>query len=344
VATTDAVRRLIVSLLPPGAADLYDLDNSDADVYRLLDGIATFIRANVSDLLDVLRDEVNPATATDKIADWETALGLTQTALAQQGASAITLRRQQVVARLREFGASSIPNIRAALQPLMQYGPAATIEIVECDRSALSTEHTYTFGTGAIPAGGTLSKSVVVPDDAMVSLSGVTLNITLTHPVPTDLTINVTAPDATGFVYTLADYHIDSSASATAYVLRKPDATGTTSIAGTWSLLISDGGIDGGTLDACTVTVEGIGRDSLRNDGLGAAQFDWGVIVDETKVDSAVSPWTMDYGAIDAVIQRWNPAHCIGNVIRVYDGSDEAIPDDATEIPTNAIPDQCIPG
>lgn len=337
MAATADIRRLVLALFPPGADSVYDYDNTDSDIYKLLDAMAEAARVNISDVLDILIAEAVPITATEVLTEWETLFNLSPSSSA--GA---TVRRDAVLARIREFGASTFPNIRAALQPLLQYAAAdLPITIMETDRSDLTTAHTYTLATGAIPGGGSFAATYTVGDVGRVSRGGVTLNVTLTGDLD-DFTITITAPDASVDTIVPSAYGATGAVVAQALVFRVA-AGASAAVNGLWTVTITDGGAGGGTVHAASLFVEGIGRTAAGLfDGLGAAQFEWGPLVDPAKIGT-----TVDYVQVNGVVQRWNPAHCIGSVIRgttLAGANNQAVPDDTSEPWTNAIPNQCFPG
>jgi len=53
-------------------------------------------------------------------------------------------RRRAVISRLREYGPPTIPMIQSVLAPLFDYSDPADVVVLECDRAALRTAHTYT--------------------------------------------------------------------------------------------------------------------------------------------------------------------------------------------------------
>src|SRR5574337_198263 len=130
-------RAALKSLFPPGDEDLYAWDNPQSYVARELESIATAVRLKGTDAADQLRQEIRPQTATEKLADWERIFGLSQSRTAIYGT--LDGRRSQVVARWRESGASTVPNIIAALAAVLGYQP----QVLEHARAAMTAAHTY---------------------------------------------------------------------------------------------------------------------------------------------------------------------------------------------------------
>src|SRR5688572_27122784 len=128
----EEVRSWLVSLLPPGVRDHYDLDHRASDVSRFFDALADAAKLFGPDVVDRLRDEVVPHRATEKLVDWEEALALTST-LASGGAS-LGARRAAILGRLRESGSYTLPNIQAIVGPLLGYLDPTQLSVVETDR------------------------------------------------------------------------------------------------------------------------------------------------------------------------------------------------------------------
>lgn len=114
-------------------------------------------------------------------------------------------------------------------------------------------------------------------------------------------------------------------------------------VAGTWTLLVTTAS----TVRAygAGLFVEGRGRvvgwDGTWYQGLSGAKFQWGVMVEDSKLGSG---YNLD--AARLAIQRITYARSIGNILRrsvgagaLPAGQFAAVPDDE-----NTIPDQCIPG
>lgn len=322
--TAAEVRELLISLLPPGATDLYDLGSPTSNVSLLFDALADSHKIG-TDLVDTTRTETFPATATSAglLAQWEKALGLTGSNTALTGTDAA--RQQQVVSTFRQYGAATLSDIRAVLEPLLGYQGAdiGTLEIIETDRAALTEQHIYGDETVTISASSTSGAIIPVPDDGKVADMGAQVLLTVTHGSVEDLVVTLTGPDSTSYQWGLGS----GAVTAKAYVLRSPSFAGAT-IFGTWTLSISNGGTNTGTATHCGIFVEGIGRDSAGFDGQGAAQFYWVFVVDGAKTHSP------DLAAALAAAQRISPAHA-------------APPSYVTAAPVpstdSAIPMRCIP-
>lgn len=77
------VRQILLQLWPPGR--LYDWSTPTSHVSRYLDALAEAVRTFGYDVVDRLRRELNPATAVEKLPDWEDALGLAGSYTARNG-------------------------------------------------------------------------------------------------------------------------------------------------------------------------------------------------------------------------------------------------------------------
>src|SRR5687767_8168452 len=95
--TTADVRQLLVSLWPDG--QLYDWFNPSASIYQFLDAVAEVTKSFGYELLERLRRELDLAGCTDKLPDWEAALGLAATPVALSGDA--PARRASILSRLR---------------------------------------------------------------------------------------------------------------------------------------------------------------------------------------------------------------------------------------------------
>ena len=331
--TVAQVKAWLISLFPPGADNMYSRAEGDGGTGDYLGAIADGVQANGTDLITTLRTEINPSSAVGKLPEWEDTLGLSSTTVAQSGTTAD--RQAQVVARLRAWGASTLDNIRAAVQPFFQYVDSSLIQIIECDRSALTTLHTYAFSSGVIPAGGTLDTYAVVTDGVRVSGGGAHVWAVITHAAIQQL--RVTLYDAgTATFWTLATPGDLGTGAAVAQTFEffVKDTEGETSLAGSWLLSVQDTGATAGTLDAGSqLFIEGIGRDPLDPfgpvQGLGYEQFLFAVVFDPSL--SNVS--TPNLAAARLALRKVTPAHCQGYIVQVMSGGGLcAIVDDAAAL------------
>lgn len=420
----DEVREGLIDLLPPGSRDWMDLDPG-GDWFIFYEAEAAALKKWAYDLSDTLRAELDPSGAFQKVPDWENALRLIRTRTALVGS--LPARRAQVVSRLRESGASTRPNLRSIVGPLLGYADPTQVTILEVARAALATANTYSdLVGGAIPGPGTFTTHVNTFDDgAGVSRAGVQLTLDLTTTHLEQISVVVTGPPP---VHNLAnpgpvqhgtatftagsaevvgigtffrsifapgmqisptvgstwltiksiqdDTHLilaanSPSSGTTVFYSRLAQAVltwaapipgqpsgaligkillyanaGTPAVGnpvacqllGQWTIAVSSSAA-AGTVNSAALFVEGVGRDSAGNDGLGAEIFDWGVLIDRS-LEGVVNP--SDHDGVKAAMARFAQAHSLGNQsliqISTIAGGVGAVPDD-----TYAIPDACIP-
>jgi hypothetical protein len=321
--TIDDARRYLLSLLPPGAEQLYDLIPL-GDVFLLFDALGEVFKTYAFDLLNTLRQELFPSSAVQKLPDWETPLGIAKQAPALFGA--IAQRQAAVVAKLRESGPCCDPVVQSIMGPLLGYFPTTPVQIVKTDRSALRLAHTYGFAQDVtLPAGQTTSLSIVVNDGGKVSKAGAQLNLVFSTADLRSYAVTLTAPDGKAKTWT-------GGWSTTPVTLFAPELAGS-KIQGAWTLSIINGSAAPSTLFAGGVLfVEGIGP----NQRTGGAVFEWGVYADPAHVGESGTP--MDVPSILETLARIkhsvSPASLLLSV--------NPYPDTASG-PNSAIPDMCIP-
>ena len=336
----------LVQGLPPGLSDSWDLqpNPADPDFYEELYALAQGVKWAVTDRIERLRAERNPATAVEKLEDYELALGLLQTRTGQFGT--IAQRQGQVVGRFRESGGLTKFAIRTVMQSYLRYADPADILVIEADRAATKAVHTYAF-TAPLVLTGVTNLTVNVPDDSYVSDGGVQLRIGVeTIGAPTAPVIEITGPDGFKHRWDIAYYEslgvvvgantvFDLELRAQDFAPRLADDGYTwvrRRINGTWTLTLRN--LD--KLNFAGLFVEGVGRNSAGQDGRGYALFEWGVLAETAKLGAGADL----LGAAEAV-RRMDHCHLNGHLL--LDGHDitslAAIPDDP-----NAIPDEGIPG
>lgn len=335
--TQAELKQLLVSLLPAGSEDLYDLDNS-ANLGRTLNALAGTLKEVVADRVDQLKLEVNPSTIVEDVPDWEDACGLSATDLARFGT--LEQRRNAVLSVLREHGSFSIPDLQAGLAPYLLYTDPSAIEIIETDRAALRTAHTYSDSTPlVVGALSTASRRLNVLDDPRVSPAGAQVSINLTGNLA-ELRFTLTAPDGTQRLWPVR-FLGDGAVTGQIYTLYAPELAGV-AIRGNWTLSLTTGA-SGATLNSWSLFVEGLGVNltgpppyppGRNGEGLGAAMFQFLVMVDPTLLGTGY-----DLGGAYRAIQRLKPAHVLGNYgLKSQYGDNCAIPDDP-----QTLPDRCLP-
>jgi len=306
---------MLLSLLPDGYDRWFDLTPPDprvpsstgSDAWRILDGAAEQLALRAVSPAEKAQLDANPLTATAVgVAAWEWALGLTLTAAGKT----LAQRQARVVARLREYGAPTLANIQAALAAILGYVPP----ILETSRGALMVINTQAVPglPITVPARGVGLVNFNLVDNAPASMAGARLWVTITHPHVEELTVSLISPGSAAS----AQWEVPGSGAVVShgYIFESP-AFGGHAIEGSWQLQVRDtGGASPGTALVASILVEGIGRDpSTGADGLGAAIFDWSVLVDESLVNLA----TYDRTTAREVVARWNPAFARGQLVVV---------------------------
>lgn len=337
--TREEIRRLLISLLPDGSEDLYAL-GTDSYIGGTINALAGVFKETLTDRLDQLRLEVNPSTVEESIPDWEGATGLTHSVLALFGTDA--QRRNAILSILREHGAFSLDDIRAAVQPYLNYADPSQIEIVEPDRAAQQAAHTYadaTPYTATFPF-NSASRSILVADDPRVSPAGAIVNLNLTGLLD-EVRFRLTAPD--GYVKNwLPGFLGSGSVTTETFTLFAPEMAGRR-ILGPWTLTVTAGGTTDATIHSWNIFVEGLGVNydaatppNRIGEGLGAALFEFLVIA-----DPALLGTVYDIEGAFKAIQRVKPAHVLGSIVvknTVMGGGLLAIPDKPTTLPSRSIP------
>lgn len=328
----DEAKQLLVSLLPPGSDQLYELANT-AVIGGTLYGLAGALKDVLLDRVEQLHLELNPSTMTEKIPDWEAACGLTSTPIARFGT--IAQRRNAVIAVLRTSGSFSLDDIRAIVQPYFLYADPSQIQIVETDRAALRTMHTYSYTTPeTIPLGSTQTLGVLVADNPMVSPAGAHLVMNLDGYVG-DVTLTLIGPD--GFQVSFPPGTLPPrSVMGQAYDLVALGFAGR-AIRGLWQLRVRTQS-SFLTFNSWGVFVEGLGNiydtavpPHKVGEGLGSAMFQFAVVADPALLGTGY-----DLQGAQRSLSRWKSAHTVG-VIGLA-AMTYAIPDTPSATPDAAIP------
>lgn len=320
--SSDQVLDLIIQLLPVGAARLYGLRRKAGDPFSFYAAIADSLKAFWYDGIAILRQEINPATTAYKLGEWEAALGLSQTPIALAGNA--TLRRLQIISKLREQGAFTVANIQSILGPLLGYANPSQLKIIEANRAALTTLHTYTpWPTGVILSANTsTTKSIWVADDGSVSDGGILLSFTILCNNPELVSVTLTNPDGRiGSAVPIAGGSGAQKLQTFTWSAGTLPAVGLTAyqaqlraagffdgmyITGNWTVTVSTGAQSGGATVAINpfgLFVEGGGvRDAAGNSGLGEQTHDW-IVQYDASLGSAPN-----FAAVRAAISRISPA------------------------------------
>mgnify|MGYP000033996474 FL=1 len=320
---------------PPGTRDWLDFADPDGPGPLIQALGATLYDTDVKPT-DQLRKEVNPSTCQGGQAEWERTLGLTGTDTSRFGD--VLARRAQIMSRLRESGATTVPLIQSVIAPLLDYADPSQLVVREVSRSFLRSAHSY-FAVGPLAIGlTTVQLQFLVRDTAAVSKSGAQVDLNLTHPVLQDVRVSLTAPDGRFIQKGFVEPRLGEGSVNGFVRIYFPEMAGAV-VAGLWTLQIT--ALTPGTVASAILFVEGFGRDASGADGLSAAKFHWAVIA-----EPALMGPRADRAAAAAAIRRINYATRVGVLAYRSSGAGAlpagqlaAIPDDP-----GAIPDACIPG
>jgi len=329
-------KRLLISLLPAGSEDLYALDNTDF-IGGVLYSLAGVVKDYGTDRMEALVSELNPASIEENLSAWEQATGLSKTKVALYGT--VEQRKQAVIAVLRMRGAFALSDIRAILQPYFLYADPTQIEILESDRAAQRTAHTYPgIALGPSPV---VRGTVSVADDPRVSPAGAILTFALTTTRLDALVLTVSGPGGY-FAQRVAGFFDTEATSVVGqtYRVNLPEFAGQT-INGTWTVEWFSSALVNVTILSWSLFVEGLGMNyagsppTPNGEGLGAAQFDFVVVADPALLGTGY-----DLDGAQRALTRWKPAHTAGGVTELSAalGTVCAIPDTTNAIPDNAIP------
>ena len=317
-------------------ADVVDFGTDPGTPGAHLGAIAEVIKACGTDVVDGLSAEINPLTCSENLPRWER--------LFRIPASSATLqqRRLRVLSRWREVGSTVTKGlVQAVLAPLLDYSNAADLVVIEADREALRELHTYEW---AGSKSFNFTPAVIswrVYDDANVSHAGAQVDLTLTHSDISKIAMTLTAPG--GQTATVGVGKLGrGSASGDTFRAYFPSLAGVPvgGVLGLWSLSI--GAISGtGTITAADLFVEGVGRDSTRRDGRGAAIWHWGVMVEDSKLGP-----NADLVAAREALRRISYACRFPALLRRSVGSGALPAGDFAAIPgdLNSIPGASLPG
>lgn len=339
----EEVADLVKQLYPPGT--FYDWESRFADPYKWLLGLGDLFLERAFNVVSALWREVSPATAIDKIPDWEAALGLKSTYAAQRGAT--EQRRNGVLAKLRESGAFTIRNAAAVLALALGYETGVDPLIYETDRAALRSLHTYwswsmeaediwgnprlvkpTDGSNTwvdvFATGGSWCQWTWPADGGKVTTSGLVLDVRLasgsSSATPIDVRLSCGTYSKTWTLTLL-------STSQIVYRLYAPTEFLGAPVAGRWILEMRDSVTDTREVSifAAQLFVEGMA------DGLADPTVEWGAFADPLLMGGSGVP--AQPLLAEASIQRLQHSHTSGALL--YGAP--AYPD------SDAVPDGCLP-
>lgn len=330
--TVADVKEELIGAYPPDIGDFLDWEDIPGDIAEA--EAAAILEHAIKDV-EKLRLEANPLTVTQDLPEWEQVTGQTESRLARSGT--VAQRRAQIISRLRERGATTVDMIRRVVQPFLNYADPSQIVVSEASRAELRAKHTRHNVIPQILNAAPKSVAWKVRDDAKVSKAGAQVDLTMHIPNLAHLVVQLSGPD--GIPHTIIGPGVGGVA-GTGVRLYFPACAGE-NIYGTWGILISLTNGDSGGLTEAELFVEGLGRDFKGNDGLGAAKFQWGVIVEDAKLGAG-----FDLRGAFSSIKRINYATRAGHIIRRSNGIGKLPPGQFAALPDdpNTIPDECIPG
>lgn len=323
--SVDDVRRQVIRGFPRGVERVYDLA-AGGDYYKYFQAWAQVLKTYAYDLADLLRLEVTPYLSRYKLPEWEQVFGLTTSRTTRAGT--FPQRQQQVLGSWRAAAGQppTAENISAVVGALLGYFPTTPAQTVECLRSDLNVENTYTTlvpFTVADTATGTDTVSEPV-DGGAVSQAGARLILEFVSGSGAYV-VTLTAPDATA-----KTWDVDVPSGTAMLILFGAEFAGKV-LQGPWTLQIHN--VSGSSVTVLwSVLVEGIARDQET----GGAIFDWGVYADPAHLAESGVP--ADFAAARLAIQKLAYAHTVGNLLQ----SLVPLPD-VDEGASSAIPDECIP-
>lgn len=328
------VKTILIGSFPPGVESIVDWEDHPGNH---IGAIAETIAGELLPSVDELALEVNPITCVKNQARWERDLSITSPR------NTVALRRAVILSRLREIGSVvTIPLVQSVIAPLLDMQDASALVVIESDRDALRTEHTYVW-SGSQAINSTPSNvSIHVADDAAVSYAGAQLDIKLTCADLSLLSVSLTSPDAV--TVTVAAGNIGRGTVTAQWIrvyfptIAGADVGGV--FGGNWTvtLTLASGS---GTVTDLGLFVEGLGRDSTKHDGLGAAIYHWGVMVEESKIGA-----NADLIAARQALQRIHYACRPVSLLCRSVGPGALAAGDYATIPgdPNSLPNASIPG
>jgi len=332
--TEAEVKKLLISCLPPGSGEAggYAIGETQ-NIGKMLSALAGVMKTYGTDIIDRLPDEFCPLTCTEKIPDWEAALGLTETPVAKFGT--VIQRRNAIISQLRQSGTFSLSDIRACVQPYLLYDNPANIVILETSRADLNAAHTYTNSTGFSGSNTTTRQEVAILDSGEVSRGGVTLTVDISGILNQVYFLLFVGPR--GWPFSRNDFGKEDYTGILTLHADYSPADNRAPLGDTAYLTIGIGP-DPVTINSWSVTVEGEGPQLPAGEGLAGAMFEFVVAAHPGLLGAGY-----DIEGANRALQRIKPAHVRGSVTiasgRIGAGY-AAIPDNVL----SAIPDRGIPG
>ena len=332
MSTVEELKAALIAGWPVDVERVVDFEDSPG---LHVGALAAVIKDKLTDTVDTLAVEVNPVTCVQNLPRWERVFGITSPS------SSLAKRRAAEISRFRELGSVvTKPMVQSVIAPLLAMADASQLVVIESDRAALRTAHTYSWAGTRSYSTTPASIRIHVPDDAAVSPAGAQLDLTLTGDLG-KLSVTLTAPDSTAVSVGYGNVGRGSvtGGSVRLYFRNLAGAAVGGVFGGDWTaaLQASSGS---GSVTAAALFVEGTGRDSTKHDGLGAAVWYWGVMVEESKIGP-----NADLVAARSALQRIHYACRPVSLLRRSSGAGAlaagnfaAVPGDPGSIPNGALP------
>jgi len=334
---SEAIRRLY-GYLPPGIVKRLGPDRR-----KMFEALSEALQANIEQRIDWLRVETNPAQLVRFLPSWQAALDLASTRIATTGNT--KQKQAQVVAGIRACsGDLSIPSLQALLGPFLDYADPSQLQIIEPDRAALKTAHTY-GPTTALPAPipnafPPLICEWQITDDGPVSEAGAQVVVNITGQLE-DLTFTLYGPGGVNQQVFFDRRELGEGAvAARSFVLyassnkvRLDSQSIKGPTKGVWRLVcVSQGAA--GTLHDASLFVEAHGRSATGAEGLGKSLFEIAVIADPVLMGP-----NADLETANDSLLRNKPAWLGASIVKkTAIGGISAIPDLPETLPDASLP------
>lgn len=333
--SSEEIAASMIGAFPPGVPELLAPDDKDGGaVTRHLGCIAKTVQDTAIAAIEELERDITPLTCGSyRLREWEKALGLAYSRTARSGT--LAARRAAVISRLREYGPPTKAMLQAVLAPLLDYADPTQLVILECDRAALRTAHTY---AGSKTRGGfTYATPAVwdfwVNDADSVAPGCPQADLTLTAADLSKVAAEIETPDGSHFRLNFGQLGRGLCIART--IRAYWQGVTTSNVLGRWRLTVWLDGAGLGVLNDATFFCEGFGRR-----GRSAAQFEWAAVYEPSKSRGAP-----DFDAAREAVRRVGFATRIGGLVFPADASVGLPATDYGMIPNdNAIPSGFVPG
>lgn len=195
--------QLIKDSYPPYTGGLYPWDYPHTVAYKIFQAFGDILKLYGYDQVDRIQREVSPLTCVELLPAWEAALGITLSETALRVRS-VDMRRNLVLARLREVGPLTVYNVAAIFGRLAGYVAGTAPEVIALDHATQYARNVYSdtvndtipTGTG-FDATNLIRWTPTLLDGGEVWKSGVRLDLryTPTTIATENIHVQLTAPD-----------------------------------------------------------------------------------------------------------------------------------------------------